>query len=60
MELAGRILYIPKINPKETKYRDELIRNLYYQKNKSIPQLAREFRLCPMRIRQIIKGGKKQ
>ena len=55
-ELGGKTLYIPKINVKETRYRDEKIRDLFHKKNKSINQLAEEFNLCRERVWQIVKS----
>jgi Mor family transcriptional regulator len=54
-ELGGKVIYIPKINAKETQSRDELIKDLFYKKNKSVEQLSDEFGLCRVRIWQIIK-----
>jgi len=58
MELGGHLIYIPKINTRDTQYRDEMIRKLFKMKNKSIRQLAEEFGLCEIRIWQIIKAKK--
>ena len=58
-ELGGQWIYIPKINTRDTQYRDEMIRDLFYKKNKSINQLSEEFNLCRMRVWQIVKIKKK-
>ena len=55
-ELGGRMIYIPKVNVKDTQFRDEKIRDLFYTKNKSVRQLTEEFGLCKMRVWQIIKS----
>ena len=58
-ELGGQMIYIPKLNVKDTRYRDELIRSLFYTKNKSVRQIADEFGLCRMRVWQILKRDEK-
>jgi len=55
-ELGGKTIYIPKINVVETQYRNELIRDLFHKKNKSINQLSEEFNLCRERVWQIVRS----
>ena len=59
-ELGGKVIYVRKINAKETQHRDELIRGLFHNKNKSVHELSKEFGVCEMRIWQIVWVGKKQ
>ena len=58
-ELGGQMIYIPKINIRDTQCRDEKIRDLFYTKNKSVRQLTEEFGLCKMRVWQIVKSKPK-
>ena len=54
MEFGGKMIYIQKLSSKETAYRDNLIRNLFRDKNKSTKDLSAEFGLSMKRIQQIV------